>query len=125
MVNPESFKFLEATPIKLEYEDDEKEKYFAPYVIIPLSDLNLSEGITVRLACKIDGYPKPKVFSTNKNYYLFQIISKFIQYYYQIKFNIGIYFSFFIKFTIRILNEHVIILWHEIVNYLYNYNYLN
>jgi hypothetical protein len=61
MVNPESYKFLEATPIKLEYEDDEKDKYFPPYVIIPLSDLNLSEGIDVRLACKIDGYPKPKV----------------------------------------------------------------
>lgn len=61
LVNPEVFRFLEQMPAKPEEIDYDKEKYFPPYVIIPLSDLNLTEGDDVRLACKIDGYPKPKV----------------------------------------------------------------
>lgn len=62
LVNPEAFRLLEAVPVQPVDEDNEKEKYFPPYVIIPLTDLTLIEGCGVRLACKIDGYPKPKVY---------------------------------------------------------------
>lgn len=62
LVNPDAFKFLESVPARPADEDNEKEKYFPPYVIIPLTDLNLTEGCDVRLACKVDGYPKPKVY---------------------------------------------------------------
>ena len=67
MVNPESFKFLDAPPIAKSTEDADydRDKYFPPYVIIPLSNINLNEGSDVRLACKIDGYPKPKVINLN------------------------------------------------------------
>ena len=32
-----------------------------PKVIIPLANVNLSEGQPVQLACKIEGLPKPTV----------------------------------------------------------------
>lgn len=60
-VNPEAFKFLEAPPVKPENENEPKEHYIPPKVIVPLSNVRISEGENVFLVCKIDGYPKPKV----------------------------------------------------------------
>jgi hypothetical protein len=59
MVNPEAFKFLEQPHEKPRVEDIENLR--PPKVIIPLSNAKLEEGQTVMLACKIEGYPRPKV----------------------------------------------------------------
>ena len=65
LINPDAFKFLEAPPVKASPDDDDKDKerYFPPNVIVPLENARLTEGDPVRLTCKIDGYPKPKVTS--------------------------------------------------------------
>jgi hypothetical protein len=54
---------LEAPPAKPEKDDDEKDKkrYMPPRVIIPLTNVKISEGEPFKLECKIDGYPAPKV----------------------------------------------------------------
>ena len=60
MVNPEAFKYLENQPMDRSNRDP-NEKLFPPKVIIPLEDVKLEEGQGVLLACKIEGYPRPKV----------------------------------------------------------------
>lgn len=60
MVNPDAFKFLEH-PSHIQPRPDEAENLRPPKVIVPLSNAKLEEGQTVMLACKIEGYPRPKV----------------------------------------------------------------
>lgn len=60
-VNPEAFRLLDSPPNKPESENEPKEHFIPPKVIVPLSDARISEGENVFLVCKIDGYPKPKV----------------------------------------------------------------
>lgn len=62
MVNPDAFKFLEH-PSHHEPRPDDIQNLRPPKVIIPLSDAKLEEGQTVMLACKIEGYPRPKVYN--------------------------------------------------------------
>ena len=62
-VNPEAFRLLDSPPTKPESENEPKEHFIPPKVIVPLSDARISEGENVFLVCKIDGYPKPKVNS--------------------------------------------------------------
>jgi hypothetical protein len=65
LINPEAFKFLDAPPIKAPINDnddeEEKQRYFPPRVIVPLPDTQIKEGQNIQLACTIVGYPKPKV----------------------------------------------------------------
>lgn len=62
LIDPEAFKFLEH-PITKPIKDDSDDviKYIPPHVIVPLSNVKITEGEPLKLACKIDGYPKPKV----------------------------------------------------------------
>lgn len=49
----------------------------APKVIHPLSSLKHFEGEPVSMACKIDGYPRPKVRFTQKlRYFIYNLIIK-------------------------------------------------
>ena len=62
MINPDSLRLL-ASPlnhITPEHVDTNK-RLIPPCVIIPLSNVKINEGESVRLASKIDGFPKPKV----------------------------------------------------------------
>ena len=44
-------------------DEQEKEEIFNPPKIIePLANFKVYEGDDHRLVCKVDGYPKPKVF---------------------------------------------------------------
>lgn len=65
LINPDAFRFLENVPTDKKAAPDSdtenKDKYIPPHVIVPLSNVRISQGDVVRLACKIDGYPKPKV----------------------------------------------------------------
>lgn len=60
MVNPEAFKYLENHPQERP-KHEETENLRPPKVIVPLSNVKLEEGQSVLLACKIEGYPRPKV----------------------------------------------------------------
>lgn len=60
MVNPDAFRFLEQ-PTQARPQKEEPDNMRPPKVIIPLSDAKLEEGQNILLACKIDGYPRPKV----------------------------------------------------------------
>ena len=63
-ISPDAFKSLETSPAKPERDDeDEKDKkrYMPPRVIVPLTNIRISEGEPFKLECKIDGYPAPKV----------------------------------------------------------------
>ncbi len=61
-VNPEAFRYLEADPKNYSPKPDKDDvKHRPPVVIVPLSDININEGDSVKFVCKIDGYPKPKV----------------------------------------------------------------
>ncbi len=59
MVNPDAFRYLEQ-PID-KNKRPEIENVQPPKVIIPLSNVQLEEGQSVLLACKIEGMPRPKV----------------------------------------------------------------
>lgn len=68
LIDPEVFKFLEphpkSKPGDLDDDLDDKNKaqnYIPPRVIVPLYNVRLSESEPIRLVCKVDGYPKPKV----------------------------------------------------------------
>ena len=64
LIDPDAFKFLEAPLNKQPDDSDDKkdrERFYPPRVIIPLSNVTINEGDFVRFACKIDGYPKPKM----------------------------------------------------------------
>ncbi len=67
-VNPDSFKFLEPKKGAEPRPDRDQEKYRPPVVIVPLLNLRISEGDSVKFECKIDGYPKPKVLDSKKYY---------------------------------------------------------
>jgi hypothetical protein len=63
MVSPEAFKYLE-TPRETKRPDDrDRVNYQPPKFIIPLSNVKLDEGQSVQLACKVEGYPKPRVIN--------------------------------------------------------------
>jgi hypothetical protein len=60
IVNPEAFKYLNKQP----RESLRSEEVFdsqAPKVVVPLSNVKLLEGKQIHLACKIIGFPKPRV----------------------------------------------------------------
>jgi hypothetical protein len=59
MVNPDAFRYLEQQTDK--NKRPEIENVQPPKVIIPLSNVQLEEGQSVLLACKIEGIPRPKV----------------------------------------------------------------
>ena len=61
--DPELFKSLDTPLAKPEVDEEQKERerYFPPIVIVPLSNVRISEREPFILQCKIDGYPKPKV----------------------------------------------------------------
>lgn len=64
LINPEAFRFLEAPKSNNNDENpynNDTQRYIPPHVIIPLSDVYVSEGNYAALLCKIDGFPKPKV----------------------------------------------------------------
>jgi hypothetical protein len=63
LINPDAFRFLEAPQARQPSYDknDDRNRYYPPRVIIPLSNIRIVEGDSAVLACKIDGYPKPKV----------------------------------------------------------------
>lgn len=61
MVNPEAFKYLEHPTYTRPKSLDELDNLSPPKVIVPLSNVKLEEGQTVILACKIEGYPRPKL----------------------------------------------------------------
>ncbi|RNA22005.1 titin isoform X1 [Brachionus plicatilis] len=61
MVNPEAFKYLEQPSYARPKSVDELDELSPPKVIVPLSNVKLQEGQTVILACKIEGYPRPKL----------------------------------------------------------------
>lgn len=68
MVNPEAFRYLDNPQNRRPLEtDDENENLQPPRVIVPLQDLQLTEGGPVLLVCKIEGKPKPKVGLFLKN----------------------------------------------------------
>jgi hypothetical protein len=69
LINPDVFRFLEK-PLDAQQKpsdsDDERknrERYIPPHVIVPLADARINQGEAFVLACKIDGYPKPKVYA--------------------------------------------------------------
>lgn len=61
MVNPEAFKYLEQPAYARPKSLDDTDDMSPPKVIVPLSNVKLEEGQTVILACKIEGYPRPKL----------------------------------------------------------------
>jgi hypothetical protein len=62
--------FLEH-PITKPIKDDSDDvvKYIPPHVIVPLSNVKITEGEPLKLACKIDGYPKPKVLNAKSHFF--------------------------------------------------------
>jgi hypothetical protein len=79
MINPDAFRFLEQ-PHKVAKRPEEAENMRPPKVIVPLANVKLEEGQSVMLACKIEGYPRPKVLILYKiTFYLqFQNINLFM-----------------------------------------------
>ena len=76
LIDPDAFKFLEPS-VKPDNNNDEpykkdRERFFPPRVIIPLTNQIINEGDLVRLAAKIDGYPKPKVFINSSSHLKFE-----------------------------------------------------
>lgn len=65
LINPDAFKFLDNPPSSAPQtklpDDEDKKRFMPPNVIVPLSNARINEGESVLLACKIDGFPKPKV----------------------------------------------------------------
>jgi hypothetical protein len=65
-VDPQKYDKLDKPVAPAETNEDlkAKEHLIPPKVIVPLSDVRLSEGETVFLSCKIDaGYPRAKVIT--------------------------------------------------------------
>ena len=60
MMNPDAFAYLEHAP-KTHINPNLNETLIPPRVIIPLSHVKIEEGKQFKMACKIDGLPKPKV----------------------------------------------------------------
>jgi predicted DNA-binding antitoxin AbrB/MazE fold protein len=62
MVNPDAFKYLEQPqPQSARNKGNDAPQMQPPRVLIPLSNVQLEEGQSVMLACKIDGAPRPKI----------------------------------------------------------------
>ena len=63
LVNPDAFKYLDMPTESYVPNQNLKdaERVIPPHVIIPLTDQQMNEGDTIRLTCKIDGLPRPKV----------------------------------------------------------------
>lgn len=59
LVNPDAFRFLEHPAQQKPRE--EKDAMSPPKVIVPLANVQLTEGQPIVLACKIQGLPKPTV----------------------------------------------------------------
>lgn len=62
MIKPDAFKYLEAPKEAKRPNENESVNYQPPIFIIPLANAKADEGETVQLACKVEGYPKPKVY---------------------------------------------------------------
>ena len=62
-IDPEKY-LLKRIPENHNELPADKENFKAPLVIEPLSNFKVYEGDDHTLVCKIDGYPKPKVFSS-------------------------------------------------------------
>ena len=60
MISSEMFKDEEENELVTKKPDLNK-RLIPPRVLIPLSNVKIEEGSPMRLACKIDGLPKPKV----------------------------------------------------------------
>ena len=59
IVNPEAFKYLNKPRESIKSEEVFESQ--APKVVVPLSNVKLLEGKPIFLACKITGFPKPRV----------------------------------------------------------------
>ena len=59
IVNPDAFKYLNKPRESLRSEEVFESQ--PPKVVVPLSNVKLLEGKPIFLACKITGYPKPRV----------------------------------------------------------------
>lgn len=64
MVQPEALSYLEQEPEKAKLH--EASRLMPPQVIIPLSKVKIEQGSSFRMACKIDGIPKPKVIACER-----------------------------------------------------------
>ena len=60
-IDPEKFA-LKRIPDNQNEIPTDKENFRPPLVIEPLVNFKVYEGDDHRLVCKVDGYPKPKVF---------------------------------------------------------------
>ena len=62
IINPDAFKYLNPVPAQnAPPEDAHASKVSPPKVIIPLKDLNVSEGLPVNMMTKITGFPVPNI----------------------------------------------------------------
>ncbi len=63
MVKPDAFRYLEGPKESRRPDDRDRANYQPPKFIIPLSNIKIDEGQHAQFACKVEGYPKPKVTS--------------------------------------------------------------
>jgi hypothetical protein len=61
MITPDAFRYLEAPKQQKRPDDKDRLNYQPPVFVIPLSNAKANEGQPIKLACKVEGYPKPKV----------------------------------------------------------------
>lgn len=61
MIKPEAFKYLDAPKEAKRPDESDRLNYQPPIFIIPLTNAKAEEGQPIQLACKVEGYPKPKV----------------------------------------------------------------
>ena len=64
MIKPDALKYLETPKDTRGKPDNERENFMPPRFIIPLTNVQINERQLVQLACKVEGYPKPKVNNT-------------------------------------------------------------
>ena len=69
-IDPEKFA-LKRIPDNQNEIPSDKENFRPPLVIEPLVNFKVYEGDDHRLVCKVDGYPKPKVFDEKNNRFYF------------------------------------------------------
>lgn len=61
MIKPDAFRYLEAPKESKRPDENERLNYQPPVFVIQLSNANVDEGQPIHIACKVEGYPKPKV----------------------------------------------------------------
>jgi hypothetical protein len=63
MVKPEAFRYLESPRDNARKPSDDRDRlnFKPPKFVIPLKDAKLNESQPAVFACKVEGYPKPKV----------------------------------------------------------------